>query len=86
MTFKVLGATALLVAGLGLASSANAAPAAMQGGLATDGMLTRVAQGCGPGGHRGPGGFCRPNFGPRPFMGPRCFVRRTPWGPRRVCR
>ena len=29
----------------------------------------------------------RPIYRPyRPVYGPRCFIRRTPWGPRRVCR
>ena len=92
LNLKAIGAAALIVGGLGAFSSANAAPAAPQAGLTADGLVTHVAQGCGPGFHRGPGGFCRPNFGPRPgfrprpFYGPRCFVRPTPWGPRRVCR
>lgn len=61
-----------------------------------------VADGCGPGMFRTPRGFCRPMRGPpswagRPAWdrpgwgpgwgpGPRCFIRETPWGPRRVCR
>jgi hypothetical protein len=92
---KMLGAAALIAGGMGLASAANAAPAAPVSGLAGSDLVEHVAQGCGPGFFRGPRGFCRPmrggfrgpGWGPRRFYGPRrCFVRPTPWGPRRVCR
>ncbi|MGH6848348.1 MAG: GCG_CRPN prefix-to-repeats domain-containing protein [Methylocella sp.] len=45
-------------------------------------FITQVAGGCGLGWHRGPYGGCRRNWG----AWRRCFFRRTPWGPRRVCR
>jgi hypothetical protein len=97
MTFnlKMLGAAALVVGGMGLASGAHAAPAAPASGLAGSGLVEHVAQGCGPGFFRGPyggcrpmrGGYGRPAYGPRPGYGPRrCWVDRTPFGPRRVCR
>jgi hypothetical protein len=97
LTLKTLGAAALLVSGLGLASAANAAPAAPVSGLADSGLVEQVAQGCGRGFARGPRGFCRPIrrgfYGPGPRVrahgwgGPRrCWVARTPYGPRRVCR
>lgn len=94
---KMFGAAALVAGGMGLVSTAQAAPAAPASGLAGAGLIEHVAEGCGPGYFRGPRGFCRPmrgggygrgpGFGPRPFYGPRrCFVRPTPFGPRRVCR
>jgi hypothetical protein len=64
----------------------------LQSKPASDGPLTLVAGGCGPGFHRGPYGGCRPNrgwgppgYGPRVY-GQRCVVRehRTPYGWRRV--
>ena len=94
MTMKVWGAAALVAGSLGLASAANAAPASPTG-IAGGGLIEHVAQGCGPGFFRGPYGGCRPmrgGFGPRGFYGRpgfdgrRCFVRPTPFGPRRVCR
>jgi hypothetical protein len=51
--------------------------------------VIQVAGGCGPGWHRGPWGGCRRNWGGAWAFagpGPRCWVRGTPWGPRRVCR
>ncbi|GHE68069.1 hypothetical protein GCM10019059_29910 [Camelimonas fluminis] len=81
------------------ASGAFAMPAAS--GLAqpaqADGYVTHVAQGCGAGGWRTPSGRCaygRPGYAPAPryapppryYGPPRCFVRHTPYGPRRVCR
>jgi len=44
-------------------------------------LVEQAAMGCGHGFARGPGGVCRP-LGYRP----RCVVRRTPHGPRRICR
>jgi hypothetical protein len=85
-------AAALIAGGLGMASGAQAAPiGAGLAGASGDGLITHVAQGCGPGFHRGPYGGCRPNVGPRGFYAPRrferrCWVRPTPFGPRRVCR
>ncbi|MCE4222432.1 hypothetical protein HCU64_01595 [Methylobacterium sp. C25] len=68
---KIFATAATLAAGLGLATSASAAP--LSPGLigATDGAnVERVAGGCGPGFHPNPWGVCRPNFyGPRPFYG-----------------
>jgi hypothetical protein len=48
---------------------------------ASDTMITRVAQGCGPGMHRGPHGACRPVFScPRGWHpgphGRQCFRNR----------
>ena len=48
--------------------------------------VTQIAGGCGYGWHRGPWGGCRRNWRPLPGRGVRCWFRRTPWGPRRVCR
>jgi hypothetical protein len=51
--------------------------------------ITLVADGCGPGFHRNPFGFCvRNGWEPRAYRygWHRCWVRETPWGPRRVCR
>lgn len=86
INLKVLGAAALVAGGLGLATSAGAAPAGPVpgAGIAGEGLVEHVAQGCGPGYFRGPRGFCRPMGGR--FYGPRCFFRPTPFGPRRVCR
>ena len=95
MNLKILGAAALVFGGMGLASAANAAPAAPVSGIAGSDLVQNVAEGCGPGYFRGRGGYCRPmrggygrGFGPGPrFYGPRrCFVRPTPYGPRRICR
>ena len=47
--------------------------------------IVQVRGGCGLGWHRGPYGGCRRNWA-RAVVGPRCWFRRTPWGPRRVCR
>jgi hypothetical protein len=89
--FHLAAAAALVAGGLGMASAANAAPiGAGLAGAADDGLITRVAQGCGPGFHRGPYGGCRPFRGGGFYGGPRferrCWVRPTPFGPRRVCR
>ncbi len=84
---KMLAAAAALVGGFGLASAASAAPLAPIGAgtIAGDAHVTNAAMGCGPGFARGPLGRCRPIArGFRP--GPHCFVRRTPVGPRRICR
>lgn len=91
---------AMAGAALFLASAgAQAMPVAPADAISADPAISHVAQGCGPGMARGPAGFCRPmgggmgygrgrgmgygrsDFGPR-----RCFVRPTPFGPRRVCR
>ena len=72
------------IAGIGLAgfasAGANAMPVAPQQPASP--LVQHVAEGCGPGFFRGRRGFCRPMRG----MGPRCFVRRTPYGSRRICR
>ncbi|AWN36294.1 GCG_CRPN prefix-to-repeats domain-containing protein [Methylobacterium radiodurans] len=84
----ILGlAAALTLGGLGAASTAQAAPLGVGTPLAGQSPIETVAQGCGPGWARGPYGRCRPFAGPpRGFYGRRCFLRPTPYGPRRVCR
>lgn len=82
-------AAALTLGGLGAGSNAQAAPLGLgsASGLADQAPIETVAQGCGPGWARGPYGRCRPFAGPpRGFYGRRCFLRPTPYGPRRVCR
>ena len=64
------------------AFSADAFPGIPQNPVQTPAEVIQVAGGCGPGWHRGPRGVCRRNWA----RGPRCWWRRTPWGPRRVCR
>ena len=90
---RMLGLSALTGAML-FASGAFAFPAGPMsgGGIAFDnGLVTHVAQGCGPGGWRGPYGGCRygrPVYGRPPgwaYRPVRCWIRPTPWGPRRVC-
>ena len=82
----ISAAAALLVASVA-PQGANAFPlAAPYSGNAS---ITLVAGGCGPAFHRNPFGFCVRNaWGPRPYPygWHRCWVRETPWGPRRVCR
>lgn len=99
---KLLGMGAI-VGAMMMASSAFAAPvgAAAAGGLVAEpGLVTTVAQGCGPGGFRNPYGRCiyggRPGYGRpvygrpvygRPVYAPRrCWNQMTPYGMRRVCR
>ncbi|MCJ2016087.1 MULTISPECIES: hypothetical protein [unclassified Methylobacterium] len=84
MHVKRLAAAAAVIAGLGSASALAAplTPAALAGPAA----VTTVAFGCGPGWAPGPYGRCRPIYRRPRFYGPRCFVRPTPYGPRRVCR
>jgi hypothetical protein len=57
---KVLGIAAVLAAGLGSATSANAAPFS-SGLIRSDAVIEFVAGGCGPGFHPNPWGRCRPN-------------------------
>ena len=48
--------------------------------------VTLVSEGCGPGAHRGEFGRCRSDGGFfRPHFERHCFIRRTPFGERRVC-
>ena len=56
----VLGATFIV----GLVTVANAGIAVAPIGK-TDSLITRVAEGCGPGWWRGPGGRCHPMFNGR---------------------
>ena len=77
-----LAASAALVSG---ASAVSAMPLLQTGSDAAPELLL-VAQGCGPGFHRGPFGGCRPFGGFRHRFERECFVRRTPYGVRRVCR
>ena len=81
-----------LALALGVGGAAQAMPVSGDAGIDSS-NITLVAQGCGPGMHRGPYGACRPNYGPRGYgygpprnVGPGCFMRRTPYGMRRVCR
>ena len=93
MPSKLAATAALLTAGIALAPAAQAAPLGPLSSevLQADAPITPVAQGCGPGFFRGPSGGCRPFYGPRRFYGPgpyyarRCFIRPTPFGPRRFC-
>ncbi|MEN3211580.1 hypothetical protein PUR23_16315 [Methylorubrum populi] len=85
-----LGAAVFAVS-LSLLAPAAAAPIspAIAGMGRDEALVTRVADGCGPGFFRTPYGFCRPFrrfYGPPRFYGRRCFFRPTPFGPRRVCR
>ena len=48
--------------------------------------LILVSGGCGPDFHRTPFGACRPNGFFHPGFERRCFIRPTPYGPRRFCR
>lgn len=94
---KTLVLAALAGATLSFASaSAHASPIA-SGAISPNPLVGQVAQGCGPGMFRGPAGYCRPMGGGGygrggmgyggPGYGPRrCFVRPTPYGPRRICR
>jgi hypothetical protein len=79
-----LATGAALLAG---AVTAEAMPAGAVDGAHAAPELILVADGCGPGAHAGPYGRCRPNGGFfRPHFVRQCFVRPTPYGPRRVCR
>ena len=85
--------TMLFAAGATLmfgAVSAQAMPATIVAPGLDAAQVIPVADRCGPGFHRDFRGFCRPNGFARPygygFGGPRCFVRPTPFGPRRICR
>ncbi|UDL93005.1 hypothetical protein LGH83_10180 [Lichenihabitans sp. PAMC28606] len=94
---KILGlaAAAVMMFGLG-AVGAEAMPLSNALQLGDAPAVTLVRDGCGPFGHRSNYGYCKGNGGPvyaRPFYGPRpyyggrrCFVRETPYGPRRICR
>ncbi|WP_455989377.1 GCG_CRPN prefix-to-repeats domain-containing protein [Methylorubrum extorquens] len=88
MRLKALAVLAAIVGGTSFVTAAEAAPVPMAPAGAYDAgnVTTTVAMGCGRGWVRTPYGRCRPMFGPRRFGGPRCFIRRTPFGPRRVCR
>lgn len=91
---KLTAMASLLIAGIVLTPTAQAAPLSplLPGTLQADAPVTLVAQGCGPGFARGPYGGCRSFYGPRRLYGPRpyyarrCFIRPTPYGPRRFCR
>lgn len=65
---KTLSAAAILAAGLGLATTAQAAPFAVAP-LEGEALVQTVAGGCGPGFHPNPWGICRPNWGPRRYWG-----------------
>jgi hypothetical protein len=88
MKTSLIGLAFASALGIGSAQALPLSTSPAQSGL----EVTQIAQGCGPGMMRGPGGYCRPGWGPRRFYGPprfagpRCFIRRTPWGARRVCR
>lgn len=78
-----LATSAALVSG---ASAVSAMPTNALAGADAAPELLLVAQGCGPGFRRGPYGGCRPFGRFRPRFERECFVRRTPYGVRRVCR
>ncbi len=82
-TLLALATSAALFAG---ASAASAMPANLLAGADEAPQVTLVAEGCGPGFRRGAFGGCRPFGGFRPRFERECFVRRTPYGVRRVCR
>ena len=84
--FRLFGAAIVMAASIGAGSTAMAAPASPMTADLAGGMITHVAQGCGPGFSRGPRGGCRPMMVPRRAFAPRCVVRPTPVGPRRICR
>ncbi len=83
-----IAAGAVLLLG---AVAAQAMPATIIAPGADAAQVLPVAEGCGPGAHRNFRGFCvggggfygRPGYG---FGGGRCFIRETPFGPRRICR
>lgn len=85
----VLAATVMVAGSAAQAFTLPAPPAS------PDSNIERVAGGCGPGWFRDVYGNCRPGGPPRYYRpygygggygyGPRCWVRPTPWGPRRVC-
>ena len=82
-TLLALATGVALIAG---ASAASAMPTTLLAGADAP-QVTLVAEGCGPGFHRGPYGGCRPfGGGFRPHFERQCFVRQTPYGPRRICR
>ncbi len=81
-TSALLAATVMLGASAAQAFTLPAQPAAPESNI------ERVAGGCGPGWVRDAWGNCRPapryyGYGYRPRT---CWIRPTPWGPRRVCR
>ncbi len=91
-TFGLAAGAAML---LGLATAgAEALPLAPASDLSAAPAVTLVSGGCGPFSHRGPFGGCRPGggygrpgfYGHPGFYGRRCFIRPTPFGPRRICR
>ena len=77
-----LATSAALVGGV---SASSAMPTNLLAGANDAPQATLVAEGCGPGFRRGPYGGCRPFGGFRPGFERRCFIRRTPFGERRVC-
>jgi hypothetical protein len=83
-----LGAAPRAPVGAGLGAGLGAGPVAGSGAgrVTAPAAVETVAFGCGPGWAPGPYGRCRPIYGRPRVSGPRCFVRPTPYGPRRVCR
>ena len=57
MTMKTIVLSAALAFGLATAASAGITPAPVGN---ADGLVVKVAEGCGPGWWRGPGGRCHP--------------------------
>jgi hypothetical protein len=87
MRKTICSATAAILMVAAIPVEAGAFPLATTGSGNAD--VTLIAGGCGPAFHRGPYGGCVRNYwGPRPYAygWHRCWVRETPWGPRRVCR
>ena len=95
---KALVLAAVAGAALSFASAGAEASPIASGAISSNPLVSHAAQGCGPGMFRGPAGYCRPMGGGGmgygrgmgyggPGYGPRrCFVRPTPYGPRRICR
>lgn len=96
MLLCLAAAFSLLIVAPGVASAGTMEPIAQIvppiPSIDGNAPLIFVAGGCGAGFHRGPRGGCRRNYYGRPvYRHPvrhyrRCVVRRTPYGPRRICR
>jgi hypothetical protein len=78
---NVLFCVALACVGLLGVGGASAMPV----GAGPDASVVTLASGgCGPYAHPNRFGRCEPNM--RRYYAPRCYVRATPYGPRRFCR
>ncbi|MGU3363015.1 GCG_CRPN prefix-to-repeats domain-containing protein [Methylobacterium sp. M6A4_1b] len=82
---KIFGIAAVMAAGLGLTTSAHAAPLSFDPSQEVRGeaVIEFVAGGCGPGFHPNPWGRCRPNdrgYGYGGYGGPRRFYEGRAYG------